>query len=132
MDIRLTFEPKAARWAAERATEEDMIKIHSAYLEMEGENGTVENFVIADAVFHQTILRAAHNEFLNAMEGVVYSALLVSIRVTNMDPRDNSETINFHHSVYEAIVARDGERAERLTQNLLADANQRLQKHFSK
>ncbi|TBR41099.1 FadR family transcriptional regulator [Marinomonas agarivorans] len=131
IDIRLTFEPKAARWAAERATEEDMVKIHSAYEKMEGENGTVENFVIADALFHQTILRAAHNEFLSAMEGVVYSALLVSIRVTNMDPRDNSETIDFHRAVYEAIVARDGDQAENLTHRLLADANQRLQKHFS-
>lgn len=43
MDIRLTFEPKAARWAAERATEEDLANIYAACLKMEGENGSVED-----------------------------------------------------------------------------------------
>jgi len=126
MDIRLAFEPKAARWAAERATEEDIAEIEQACVRMEAEKGSVENFIIADALFHRSVLRAAHNEFLTAMEGVIYSALLVSIRITNQDPRDNESSVPFHREVYEAIAAHDGDRAEELTQTLLGDASQRL------
>lgn len=127
MEIRVAFEPKAAKWAAERATEDEINDIRHACEAMETEEGSIENFIIADAVFHRTILRAAHNEFLKAMEGVIYSALLVSIRITNKDPRSNEKSIPFHRKVYEAIAAKDGKLAEQLTETLLSDASLRLQ-----
>lgn len=126
MDIRLAFEPKAARWAAERATEEDIVEIDKACFRMENENGSVEDYIVADALFHRTVLLAARNEFLKAMEGVIYSALLVSIRITNRDPRNNADSIPFHRAVYNAIASRDGDLAESLTQELLSDARHRL------
>ncbi|QHJ11589.1 HTH-type transcriptional regulator LutR [Paraglaciecola mesophila] len=126
MEIRLAFEPKASRWAAERATAEDIAEIEAACVAMEQEEGTVENFIIADAEFHRAVLRAAHNEFLKAMEGVIYSALLVSIRLTNKDPRANKTSVPFHREVCNAIANRDADRAEELTTNLLKDADHRL------
>lgn len=126
MDIRLAFEPKAARWAAERATEEDIVEIDKACFRMENEKGSVEDYIVADALFHRTVLLAARNEFLKAMEGVIYSALLVSIRITNRDPRNNADSIPFHRAVYNAIASRDGDLAESLTQELLSDARHRL------
>lgn len=130
MDIRIAFEPKAARWAAERGTNEDIAEIDAACSRMEEEKGSVENFVIADALFHRAVLRSAHNEFLTAMEGVIYSALLVSIHITNHDPRENEASIPFHRKVYKAIATRNGSRAEKLTETLLSDASQRLQAEF--
>ena len=130
MEIRLAFEPKAAKWAAERASDEDLEEIHKAYVAMEKEEGSIENFIIADALFHRSILRAAHNEFLKAMEGVIYSALLVSIKITNTDPRVNEQSIPFHKEVYEAIAARDGALAEKLTSNLLSDASKKLDEYI--
>lgn len=126
MDIRLAIEPKAARWAAERATEEDLAKIQEAYAHMEEEKGSVEGFVIADALFHRSILKAAHNDFLTAMEGVIYSALLVSIQVTNKGPRENEDSVSFHREVYDALASGDGIRTENLMAKLLGDAKQRL------
>lgn len=126
MDIRLVFEPKAARWASEVASEEELALIEAAIERMEAEKGSTEDFVIADALFHRSILRAAHNEFLIAMEGVIFSALLSSIRLTNKDPRDNEGSIPFHREVYEAIAARNGDRAEQVMERLLGDANRRL------
>ena len=126
MDIRLAFEPRAARWAAERGTPEDIEKIYLACKKMEEEEGTAENFIKADAYFHQAVLKAARNEFLAAMEGVIYSALLVSIRITNIDPRENGASVPFHREVYEAIKLGDGLKAEKLTEKLLNDANRRL------
>lgn len=126
MDIRLVFEPKASRWAAERATEEDKALIKAAIERMEKEKGSAEDFVVADALFHRSILRATHNEFLVAMEGVIFSALLSSIRLTNQDPRENEDSIPFHREVYEAIAAGDGSRAERVMEKLLDDTSRRL------
>ncbi len=126
MDIRLVFEPKAARWAAERASEEERAYIGAAIERMEAEKGSAEDFVIADALFHRSILRAAHNEFLAALEGVIFSALLSSIRLTNADPRQNAASIPFHRKVYEAIALGDGDGAERVMENLLDDASRRL------
>lgn len=130
MDIRLAFEPKAARWAAERATEDDVIEIDKACTRMEGEHSSVEDFIVADAFFHRTILLAARNEFLKAMEGVIYSALLVSIRITNTDPRNNADSVPFHRAVYDAIASRDGDLAEKLTQDLLSDTKHRLSENL--
>lgn len=130
MDIRLAFEPKAAKWAAERATAEDIENIEKAAEGMEQESGSLEKFVVADALFHQAILKAAHNEFLNAMEGVIYSALLVSVRITNQDPRKNSDSVEFHREVCDAIAKGDGDKAEKLTEKLLRDAIRRLKDAF--
>lgn len=126
-EIRLAVEPKAARWAAERATEEEIKGIQAACDRMASEQGTAERFIIADALFHKSILRAAHNEFLAAIEGVTFSALLISVRITNKDPRENGASIAFHRDVANAIEARDGDRAEELTVKLLEDAVRRLQ-----
>ena len=126
MDIRLVIEPKAARWAAERGGAERLADIEQAQRRMEQEKGSIEAFVMADALFHRAILRAADNEILAAMEGVIFSALLNSIRLTNKDPRENEDSIPFHREVAEAIAERDPERAEACMEKLLADAHHRL------
>lgn len=125
-ELREVLEPKAARWAADRGSDEAHEEIRQALGRMELEKGAVEAFVIADALFHRAILRAASNELLGALDGVIFSALLNAIRLTNADPRDNEASIPFHRSVAEAIWARNGDLAEQRMQRLLADAHQRL------
>ena len=132
MEIRLAIEPKASRWAAERATPEDVQAIADALKGMEDATGSSESFIIADALFHKAILKAARNEFLSGLEGVIYSALLVSVRITNKDPRDNGASIPFHRDVFNAIANHDGDLAEELTQKLLSDASLRLKSKFNR
>ncbi len=131
MEFRLAFEPRAARWAAERATPANLAEIEAAVRRMEEEMGSVENFIVADARFHRAVLHAAHNEFLTSMEGVIYSALLVSVRITNRDPRENEKSIPYHRDLFEAIARKDGDHAERMTEELLSDASRRLEGEFS-
>ena len=125
-DLRLVIEPKAARWAAERGTAEGHELIAKAQARMEEEKGSINDFVVADALFHRAVLRAAGNEFLLAMESAVFSALLISIRLTNRDPRENEESIPFHRAVTDAILARNAAEAEARMERLLADARLRL------
>lgn len=125
MDFRLVIEPKAARWAAERGDAEKIAEIELAQIRMEQEKGSIEDFVVADALFHRSILRASNNEFLAAMEGLIFSALLNSIRLTNKDPRENADSIPFHREVAVAIIERNPQRAEACMEKLLGDAQHR-------
>ncbi len=130
MDVRRIFEPKAARWAAERSSDATIDQIRSTVERMEQEKGSIEDFIIADAAFHRSLLHATGNEFLVALEGVIYSALLSSIRLTNADPRENESSLPLHRKVFEAIAARNGKKAEKAMDELLADANARLQERI--
>ncbi|MCR8723362.1 FadR/GntR family transcriptional regulator [Frigidibacter sp. ROC022] len=125
MDVRQVFEPSAAAWAAVSATDEQILEIRSAQDRMESA-ASIEAFVVADALFHRAILRAANNEILMAMEGVIFSALLSSIRLTNADPRENQRSIPLHRQVLEAIEARDGARAMATMTEHLGDTHTRL------
>lgn len=87
---------------------------------------SVEDFVVADAQFHQSVLRAAGNEFLRNLEGVVFSALLTSIKLTNKDPRYNESSIPLHRAVMTAILDRDAIAAEREMLAHLDDTTARL------
>lgn len=126
LEVRVVVEPKAARWASERASDDDLTLIRSALEAMESGTGSTEDFVIADAGFHRSVLRASENEFLGAFEGAIFSALLSSIRVTNRDPRENTDSLPFHREVYESIAAGDPMRAEQAMERLLGDTNRRL------
>ena len=127
-DMRSIIEPKAARWAAERATEDERAAIAAAQLRMERDIPEIEDFVVADAVYHRTILRAAHNEILRAMEGIIFSSLIGSIRLTNTTEHRNKLAIPFHRAVTDAILARDGDAADAAMSVLLSDTRVKLKK----
>ncbi|MEZ9236727.1 FadR/GntR family transcriptional regulator [Shewanella sp. 10N.286.52.A9] len=126
MEFRLAFEPKAASLAAMNATDEDIQAIAAALEEMASSTNDVDRFVVADAHYHGAILRASHNELFISMECVIFSSLLVSIRVTNQNDAENKSSIPFHQEVFDAIKNRNGELAQSLTETLLSDAKARL------
>jgi len=131
MEVRLIIEPKAARWACEHARDKQLAEIEIAQTRMEEEQSSIEDFVIADALFHRAIFRASNNEIMRAMEGLIFSALLSSIRLTNKDPRKNKESILFHRKVADAIIKRDADKAEAMMESLLSDAGHRLKKQIN-
>lgn len=63
-----------------------------------------------------------------SLEGITIfiSALPGSIRLTNVDPRDNTTSVPFPRCLCDAIIAGDGGRAERLIEKLLVDTGKRL------
>lgn len=121
MDMRVVIEPEAARWAATSATDEAIEEIRKAQIDMEQETGSLQDFVVRDALFHRAILRASSNEILRAMEGMIFSALLTSIRLTNTNTKKNEASLPFHRDVANAIVAREPEKAAQSMKQLLVD-----------
>ena len=128
IDVRLMVEPKAAFWAAGAATNEQINEIRKAHSDME-QAESIQEYVVADAKFHRAVLRGANNELLTAMEGVIFSALLSSIKITNNDPIDNRErSLPLHFEILEAIEIHDRESAEFAMRKHMADTYERLSK----
>ncbi|MEM6460726.1 MAG: FadR/GntR family transcriptional regulator [Pseudomonadota bacterium] len=126
MDVRQMVEPNAAGWAAGTATVDQIERIRKAQSDME-RAASIQDFVVADALFHRSILRASNNELLTAMEGVIFSALLSSIKITNDDPLDNRErSLPLHREILKAIEAHDSEKATSAMRRHMADTYERL------
>ena len=125
MDVRQMVEPNAAGWAAATATPYQIEEIRKVQKDMESA-ASIQDFVVADALFHRSVLRAANNEVLIALEGVIFSALLSSIKVTNSDPRENERSLPLHREILKAIEAEDSARASSAMREHLADTYERL------
>lgn len=130
LEIRLTIEPTAVKWAVERGTVKEIDEIKTSYEKMEEHIDSVDNYVTADALFHKSILTASHNEFLFAFEGVIYSSLLLSIRATNRDPKSNKKSIPFHTKILQSIIDKDSLNAEKNMRIHLEDTERRLKGLF--
>lgn len=128
LDVRRAIEPKAAHWATKYADKEATDAIMAAYQQMEATVSDAERFVVADAQFHRSILHASGNEFLMALENLVFSALLSSIARTNRSTEDNIASLPLHLRVAEAILAGEAEQAEASMVTLLDDTKLRLDK----
>ena len=125
LEVRRMIEPPAAAWAAERADDSQIARIGESLQQMERAEDP-HDFAVADARFHRAILRATGNEVLRSMEGVIFSALLSSIRLTNTNPIYNEQSIPFHRRVLDAIEARSPETASEAMMEHLADTDARL------
>jgi GntR family transcriptional regulator, galactonate operon transcriptional repressor len=132
MELRQSIEPDAAMYAASRRTAEDVIAIQAALDLMAASVDKNSEYVIADAHFHSAVLRAAHNQYLDALESAIFAGLLLSIRVTNPNAKQNATSIPLHTSIADAIIAQDPPAAYAAMKLHLADASQRLSATLSK
>ncbi len=82
-------------------------------------------FVEADANFDRLILLATYNKFFSAMDGIIFTSLLSSIRLANRDERQNKASLSLHQDVANSIFAKKPEEAEQRMFHLLSDAKVR-------
>ncbi|MFB8241145.1 FadR/GntR family transcriptional regulator [Kitasatospora purpeofusca] len=111
-ELRTTLETAAAGLAAARRTDRDLDLMDSALARREDawHSGNAEDFVQADAAFHQTVVAAAHNDVLSALYadlGEVTRALLRH----DVGPEIVPERYLGHDDIIDAIRARDAQRA---------------------
>ena len=125
-EVRVILEPGAVALAAARCDDADIEKIMAAYARMEANVSDPETYAVADTQFHTAILRAADNEYLDAMAALISTDLLSSIKVTNPDTEKNIRSLKFHLDVAESIAAGDADAAIKAMHILLEDAGRRL------
>lgn len=122
-EVRLIFEPAAARLAAARRTDAQLEVIGAAFERMRADAARqVADMVDSDIGFHLAILRAVGNELLEQFE-VVLQPALVSRNSMALSHDSGGDYLRLHEDVYRAIVAGDEDRAHESMRRLIVDAS---------
>lgn len=114
--VREALEGMAARLAAENATPSEIEEIRELLEDMESvrRSKDVDAFRRLTGEFHQLIGRASHNGRLSdALKSLLDHVRQVQTSTLHVAGRP-AEALKEHRGVLAAIVARDGERAEKL------------------
>ncbi len=117
--LRRMIEPAAAALAAEWAGVAEVRRLEEAYrgMELAGDDG--EMFEDPDRQFHQAILRMTGNELIGALGASIETALLISFRLSNDNPRGQRHALPLHRAVMLAIRRRRPADARKAMERLL-------------
>lgn len=123
-ELRRGFEPTAAALAARRADPHQCRIMAAAVSDMvmHGRAGDLQSYLLADKVFHRTLLEASGNEMFRALNGVVAEVLTGRTQHGMMPETPNPEAIALHDEVARAIRLRDEEAAERAMRAIIDEA----------
>jgi GntR family transcriptional regulator, transcriptional repressor for pyruvate dehydrogenase complex len=115
LELRQVLEETTASLAAVRATTEDLTEIEAALEEMRKHGAALEKTVSADLRFHRSIMRAAHNPFIEMVLDPLMEVFLQQIKVTN--------TFNTgweaHHNIFMEIQAHNPVGARQAVRRLM-------------
>ena len=126
-EARLAIEPSAAALAVDKASQEDIEKIGTAFFDMKSA-ATIADSIEPDIRFHQAILDATHNDVIRYIGHTLHNALAVSISLTSWHEDIHKAALKRHEAVYKAIAARKRSAAEKALRNLLLDSRQDFDK----
>ena len=127
------FEPAAAALAARRADPHQCRIMAAAVSDMvvHGRSGDLEAYLLADKIFHQTLLEASGNEMFRALNGVVAEVLTGRTHHGMMPDAPNPAAIELHDEVARAIRLRDEAAAERAMRAIIDEAASAVAEEFS-
>ena len=126
MEMREVVEPVAARFAADRATSEDLARIEEAYLSMEESVNNVQSFYEADRDFHLAVLGSCRNQFIDRMSGIVGTILDLTFRMQSEVDLDLSKGLPAHLEVLTRIRAGDRRGAEKAMRATIGQGRRNL------
>jgi DNA-binding FadR family transcriptional regulator len=123
-ELRRGFEPAAAALAARRADPHQCRILAAAVSDMvvHGRSGDLESYLLADKVFHRTLLEASGNEMFRALNGVVAEVLAGRTHHGMMPDKPNPAAIALHDEVARAIRLKDEAAAERAMRAIIDEA----------
>lgn len=132
-ELRRGFEPAAAALAARRADPHQCRIMAAAVSDMvvHGRSGDLEAYLLADKIFHQTLLEASGNEMFRALNGVVAEVLSGRTHHGMMPDTPNPAAIDLHDEVARAIRMRDEAAAERAMRAIIDEATSAVAEEFS-
>ncbi|RZT16011.1 GntR family transcriptional regulator [Mycobacterium sp. BK558] len=123
-ELRRGFEPAAAALAARRADPHQCRILAAAVSDMvvHGRTGDLESYLLADKIFHRTLLEASGNEMFRALNDVVAEVLSGRTHHGMMPDKPNPEAIALHDEVARAIRLGDQDAAERAMRAIIDEA----------
>lgn len=123
-ELRRGFEPAAAALAARRANPDQCRVLATAVSDMvvHGRSGNLDSYLLADKVFHQTLLEASGNEMFRALNDVVAELLAGRTEHGLMPDSPKPAAIELHDEVAKAIRLRDADAAEQAMRAIIDEA----------
>jgi GntR family transcriptional regulator, galactonate operon transcriptional repressor len=132
IEMRQLVEPAAARFAAARASLDDLGRIAEAVEAMRGALGDMAAYAKADVGFHMAVLAASHNALLRRFAHIVANFLQVSFRIQQeaLDGPDArlEDDLALHLSIADAINRGDPAAAEEAMMRAILDGKAHLQR----
>ncbi|AUH65270.1 FadR/GntR family transcriptional regulator [Paracoccus zhejiangensis] len=126
-EARQVIEPAAARFAAERATGQDLGRMQDSFDAMcRADAQDIEASVSADESFHLAVLAASHNPVFINFGAMVGTALRNAFRLTTSASENFAATLDMHGEVLEAIRMRRPDEAGQRMAELLGIASRDL------
>jgi DNA-binding FadR family transcriptional regulator len=121
-DLRRVVEPAAVRFAAERATDDDIAEIEAAYAGMKHAIEHGGDYVTSDLRFHHGLLRAARNRMLTQMSKALKALLRTSFEISTTISNGPASSLPMHRAVLDAVKGHDPIAAERAILKLIDSA----------
>ena len=123
-ELRRGFEPAAAALAAHRADSHQCRIMAAAVSDMvmHGRSGDLESYLLADKVFHRTLLEASGNEMFRALYDVVAEVLAGRTHHGMMPATPNPAAIALHDEVARAVRLGDADVAEKAMRAIIDEA----------
>jgi len=131
MELRSIVEPAACRFAAERISDEERIKLRAALDAMQDAIDHNGDYVAADLAFHTTILKACRNQFVQQMQNAMGAILHTSFDIVSAIPGGPARSQPMHEALCLAIEQGDPEAAERAARNIILRAERDLNERLS-
>lgn len=117
-DAREVLEVPAAKWAAEKATKEDIRTLRATLNQMDSIASSdvidYEQLKFLDAKFHLTIVGIAQNRFLDQTLHVLQEVMGMSMETTLRLPGRIEISAKEHNAILDAIEQGDGNAASKL------------------
>ena len=122
-ELRSFIEPNVARLAALRRTEEQAQALRLAYVGMATTPPASPDNIRHDLRFHELLIESCGNDALMRLKGVVITTLMwaMSLQV-GKTTADYVSALGDHRRVMEAVLNREGERAQTVMSVLVHDA----------
>ncbi len=117
LELRRTLEGQAAEWAAERATDADLLRLTQAFEQMQkvADAPEIATRAAADIAFHQAIGEAAHNALIAHLSAAVLRLMRDSIELNLGELKDVAAAgrllASQHAALYSAICERKPQAA---------------------
>ena len=117
LELRRTVEGQAAEWAAERATDADLLRLTQAFerLQEAADLPEIATRAAADIAFHQAIGEAAHNALIAHLSAALLRLMRDSIELNLGELKDVAAAgrllASQHAALYSAICERKPQAA---------------------
>lgn len=130
-DLRRVVEPAAVRFAAMRATPEDIARIEAAYVGMKQAVYEGGDYITFDLRFHQGLLAASHNRMLVQMSKALSALLRTSFELSTAKENGTRQSLPLHRAVLDAVIAHNPIQAEQAICVLIDGAHKDIEEILS-